>query len=69
MTSRAKKKAALNAIRARKNGTVLSSRTDEYEVTDPGDIYDVVEEEDYRNLVDKRRDREDFVVDDGKWNA
>ena len=66
MSSKAKKKAALNALRARKNGETFSSRTDEYEVTDPGDVYDVVEEEDYRNLVDKRRDREDFVVDDGK---
>ena len=65
MSSRAKRKAALDAIRARKNGEVLSSRTDEYEVTDPGDVYDVVEEEEYRSLVDKRRDREDFVVDDG----
>ena len=65
MSSRAKRKAALDAIRARKNGENLSSRTDEYEVTDPGDVYDVVEEEEYRSLVDKRRDREDFVVDDG----
>ena len=69
MSSKAKKKAALNAIRARKRGAVFSSRTDEYEVTDPGDVYDVVEEEDYRTLVDKRRDREDFVVDDGKLST
>ena len=31
---------------------------------DEEDIYDVVAEEDYRDLVKKRQEREDFVVDD-----
>jgi len=30
------------------------------------DVYDEVDEESYRDLVKKRREREDFVVDDGK---
>jgi hypothetical protein len=29
------------------------------------DVYDVVDEEEYRSLVESRRQREDFVVDDG----
>ena len=59
------RKAALEAIRARRNGLVSTSRTEEYEVKDTGDIYEVVEEDEYRNLVERRRERENFVVDDG----
>ena len=30
------------------------------------DVYDVVDEDEYQSLVNSRRQREDFVVDDGK---
>jgi len=40
---------------------------DEYEVKVEGDIYEVLEEDEYRDLVEKRRQREDFVVDDGEF--
>ena len=30
------------------------------------DVYDVVDEDEYRSLVESRRQREDFVVDDGE---
>lgn len=63
------KKAALEALRARRNGLLTSSRTDEYETQDAGDIYDVLEEDDYQDLVDRRREREDFVVDDGTFHS
>ena len=66
MSSR-NKKAALEALRARKNGLVSTSRTEEYETKDAGDIYDVLEEDEYHELVDRRREREDFVVDDGTF--
>jgi hypothetical protein len=29
------------------------------------DVYDIMDEEEYRSLVESRRQREDFVVDDG----
>lgn len=29
------------------------------------DVYDVVDEDEYQTLVNSRRQREDFVVDDG----
>ena len=29
------------------------------------DVYDLVDNEEYKNLVESRRQREDFVVDDG----
>jgi hypothetical protein len=32
---------------------------------DEDDVYDVLDEDEYRNLVESRRQREDFVVDDG----
>ena len=35
-------------------------------MADEGDVYDVVDEAEYEELVEKRRQREDFVVDDGK---
>jgi DNA polymerase alpha subunit A len=45
-------------------GVTARSALDDYE--DDGDdaVYDEVDEEDYRTLVESRRDREDFVVDD-----
>ena len=42
------------------------SKLDEYELQDDGDVYEYIEEEDYQKLVESRRQREDFVVDDGK---
>jgi hypothetical protein len=60
------RKAALAALRARKSGLAATSRTEEYEVKDEGAVYDVYDEDQYHELVDRRREREDFVVDDGK---
>jgi DNA polymerase alpha subunit p180 N terminal len=42
------------------------SRMDEYEVPDDGDVYEYVDEDEYQKLVESRRQREDFVVDDGE---
>jgi hypothetical protein len=63
MSNRSQKAAALRALKEARNRG--SSRTEEYEVKDEGDVYDVIEEDDYRELVEKRRQREDFIVDDG----
>ena len=66
MSSRQTKKAALAALRQRRSGlSAASSKLEEYEVADEGDVYDVVDEAEYEELVEKRRQREDFVVDDG----
>jgi len=65
MSSRSQKSHALRALseqRRKKQKGV--SVLDNYEIKDEGDVYEHVDEEDYRNLVDKRREREDFVVDD-----
>ena len=64
MSNRSQKAAALRALKEARNRGI--SRTEDYEIKDEGDIYDVIEEDDYRNLVEKRRQREDFIVDDGK---
>lgn len=64
MSNRSQKAAALRALKEARNRG--SSRTEEYEVKDEGDVYDVIEEDDYRELVEKRRQREDFIVDDGE---
>lgn len=64
--SRSTKSKALADLRARRNGLSAISRTDEYEVKDE-DVYEKVGESDYQELVQRRREREDFVVDDGKF--
>ena len=38
----------------------------EENVKDEEDVYDIVDEEEYKSLVESRRQREDFVVDDGE---
>jgi hypothetical protein len=71
MSSRAEKAAALRALkeaRSRKEQGLETSRADEYEIKDEGDVYEVVEEDEYQRLVEDRRQREDFVVDDGESN-
>jgi DNA polymerase alpha subunit A len=66
MSSRAKKAAALAALKNRRAGLLVTSRTEEYEVPEEEDVYETMEEDEYRKLVESRREREDFVVDDGK---
>lgn len=60
------KREALEQLRARKEGRALTSRTDEFEVKED-DVYYQLEEDEYQKLVEARREREDFVVDDGKF--
>jgi DNA polymerase alpha subunit A len=57
--ARAKRLAELKALRA--SG---KKRLSTYEVEDEGSIYDEVDEEGYKNVVRKRLDEDDFVVDD-----
>jgi len=52
---------ASRSLAARRSGR---SRLDEYEVKDETPVYDEYTEEEYRGLVESRREREDFVVDD-----
>lgn len=69
MPSSTKRKtaAALEAMRERrKRKGASASAIDDYEIRDEGDVYDVLEEDDYQKLVESRRQREDFVVDDGE---
>lgn len=63
MSSRASKAEALRQLRERRERGIGSALND-YEIKDEGDIYEKVDEEEYRDLVEKRREREDFVVDD-----
>lgn len=63
---RKKTSKALADMKARRNGLAAGSRTEEYEVKEE-DIYEKVDEEEYKELVQRRREREDFVVDDGAF--
>lgn len=50
---------------AREKADIGVGRMDEFQVEEEEDVYEYVEEEEYRKLVESRRQREDFVVDDG----
>jgi hypothetical protein len=60
MDRRKKAAAALQAFKEGRGG-----RLDDYDVPDEEDVYEVLEESEYQKLVESRRQREDFVVDDG----
>ena len=64
-SKRAAKRAAMNRFKNnRKNGlNVLDDDAGHFKEEE--DIYDLVDNEEYKNLVESRRQREDFVVDDG----
>ena len=58
----ASKKAALAQLRAlRASG---KTRFSTYEVEEDAQLYDTVDDDDYKNIVRKRLDEDDFVVDD-----
>ena len=53
---------------AREKADIGVSRMDEFEVEEEDDVYEIVQEDEYRKLVESRRQREDFVVDDGMYS-
>jgi type IV secretory pathway VirB10-like protein len=65
-SKRSAKRAAMNRFKNnRRNGlNVLDDDAGHFKEEE--DIYDLVDQEEYKNLVESRRQREDFVVDDGR---
>lgn len=43
------------------------SALDQLELEEQDDVYDLVDDEEYEQIVEKRREEGDFVVDDGTW--
>lgn len=66
-SKRAQKRAAMNRFKNnRRNGfNVLDDDAGHFKEEE--DVYDLVDQDEYRNLVESRRQREDFVVDDGRF--
>lgn len=66
--SKAERKAAMDRFRSAKRKRAMGEDDDIFEANmkEEEDVYDVVDEEEYANLVNSRRQREDFVVDDGE---
>jgi len=59
------KRAALAALKAARDGTAPGTSTlDGVRLADEEDVYERMDEEQYREYVSKKGDREDFVVDD-----
>ena len=63
-SSNSKKASALQALKERRLNGSTKTRTEEYEIGND-DLFDEVDEEEYTDIVQQRREREDFVVDDG----
>ena len=70
MSSKASRKAALAKFREAKLRRVMGDEDTEElfdrNMKDEEDVYDIVDENEYQTLVNSRRQREDFVVDDGE---
>ena len=64
-SSNSKKASALQALKERRLNGSTKTRTEEYEIANDDDLFDEVDEEEYTDIVQQRREREDFVVDDG----
>lgn len=65
MSSRARNKAALAKFREDKRKRLMGEEEPDFEIKEEEDVYDIVDENEYQTLVNSRRQREDFVVDDG----
>ena len=67
--SRANRKAALAKFRSARNARLCGEDQDVFEgnMKEEEDVYDIVDEAEYESLVNSRRQREDFVVDDGTF--
>jgi hypothetical protein len=67
MSSRSRNKAALAKFREDKRKRLMGEDEPDFEIKEEEDVYDIVEESEYQTLVNSRRQREDFVVDDGTF--
>ena len=56
-----KRKALLEDLKRNKQG---GSRLDSFELEEEEDVFDIVDEDEYAQIVEKRRQGNDFVVDD-----
>jgi hypothetical protein len=68
MSSKQRKKASLAALKSARSGRRSTSALDDVPDDDTAndDVYEVMDETEYRDYVERKREREDFVVDDGK---
>ena len=78
MSRKATKKAALASLKSARlsgltrfneesesnNNDLSSSALDAVQFSDPEDVYESLTESEYRDYVERKREREDFVVDD-----
>ena len=79
MSRRATKRAALASLKSARHGTLTrfnnnasddedeigaKSNLDNIQFSDPEDVYETMTEQEYREYVERKREREDFVVDD-----
>ena len=62
------RKAALAKFKEARRKRDLGEEDDRFgNIKEEEDVYDIVEESEYQSLVESRRQREDFVVDDGTY--
>ena len=66
-SSRSRNKAARAKFLEDKRKRLMGHDEPEFDIKEEEDVYDVVDESEYQTIVNSRRQREDFVVDDGRF--
>jgi hypothetical protein len=69
LTAKQQKRQALASLKSARSGRsgqldALDSLLDD---TKNNDVYETMDEQQYREYVERKREREDFVVDDGEY--
>ena len=65
-SSRSRNKAARAKFLEDKRKRLMGHDEPDFDIKEEDDVYDVVDETEYQTIVNSRRQREDFVVDDGR---
>jgi hypothetical protein len=75
LTSKQQRRQALASLKSARSGRrgdgggggQLDALDELLDDTKNNDVYETLDEEQYREYVERKREREDFVVDDGEW--
>ena len=69
LSSREQKRQARQALKSARSGrsSGLDALLNDEDGDDNDDVYEQMTEEEYRQYVERKREREDFVVDDGTF--
>ena len=71
LTAKQQKRQALASLKSARSGRSSGHQLDALDSllddTKNNDVYETMDEQQYREYVERKREREDFVVDDGEY--